>query len=162
MMIFLLLLRDILLVLALNVVFLVPNVLVDMSKWLQRLMVRGKYCLLPAIWLYITEREDSDNGAGVLLRQFPISEHPRNINKNLSLFAWSIFSLRFLFRESELRFVPGRVRANVGQSGMISCSQPGTEWQVSANERTRGRRRTNERAAAPAPAYHCSDLHNKQ
>ena len=32
----------------------------DMSKWLHRLMVRGKYCLLPAIWLYITVRRTFD------------------------------------------------------------------------------------------------------
>ena len=106
MLIFLLLLRDILLVLALNVVFLVPNVLVDMSKWLQRLMVRGKYCLLPAIWLYITEREDSDNGADVLLRHFPISEHPRNINRNLSLFSMVHFFIAIFVQRIRAQICP--------------------------------------------------------
>ena len=45
---------------------------------------------------------------------------------------------------------------------MISHPEPGAERHTSANQRRELGRLTNERAAAPGPAYHNSDLHNKQ
>ena len=153
MMIFLLLLRDILLVLALNVVFLVPNVLVDMSKWLQRLMVRGKYCLLPAIWLYITER-----GHWIWVFTATVSKI-RTTQTNFS--HGLLFSCNFCTENQSSDLSQdecGQMLARVGY--LVPSQKESDKYQPmrGLGEKTQ----TNERAAAPAPAYHCLDLHNKQ